>query len=45
MVAYNIAYKKKAVQWLNEALSFVSSLLVACSFRLRNRHLLIAAKG
>ncbi|MFN8775752.1 MAG: hypothetical protein ACK5XV_03215, partial [Flavobacteriales bacterium] len=37
-------YKKLAVQWLNEALCFVSSLVVADSFRLRNRQLLVAAK-
>jgi len=40
----NSTYKKLAVQWLNEALCFVSSLLVAASFRLRNRQLLVAAK-
>jgi hypothetical protein len=33
-----------AVHWLNEALCFVSSLVVAASFRLRNRQLLVAAK-
>ena len=37
-------YKKLAVQWLNEALCFVSSSVVADSFRLRNRQLLVAAK-
>ena len=31
------------VQWLNEALCFVSSSVVADSFRLRNRQLLVAA--
>jgi len=43
-------YKKLAVQWLNEALCFVSSfpaeagqVVVADSFRLRNRQLLVAA--
>jgi hypothetical protein len=36
-------YKKLAVQWLNEALCFVSSSVVADSFRLRNRQLLVAA--
>jgi len=41
---YNSTYKKLAVQWLNEALYFVSSSLVADSFRLRNRQLLVAAK-
>jgi len=42
--AYNSTYKKLAVQWLNEALYFVSSLVLADSFRLRNRQLLVAAK-
>jgi len=42
--AYNSTYKKLAVQWLNEALCFVSSLAVADSFRLRNRQLLVAAE-
>jgi hypothetical protein len=42
--AYNSTYKKLAVQWLNEALCFVSSSVVADSFVLRNRQLLIAAK-
>jgi len=41
---YNSTYKKLAVQWLNEALCFVSNSLVADSFRLRNRQLLVAAK-
>jgi len=41
--AYNSTYKKLAVQWLNEALYFVSSFVVADSFRLRNRQLLVAA--
>ena len=41
--AYNSTYKKLAVQWLNEALCFVSSSVVADSFRLRNRQLLVAA--
>tara|TARA_B110000046_G_scaffold29326_1_gene30736 strand:+ start:1286 stop:1411 length:126 start_codon:yes stop_codon:yes gene_type:complete len=36
--AHNRSYKKLAVQWLNEALCFVSS------FVLRNRQLLAAAK-
>jgi hypothetical protein len=40
----NSTYKKLAVQWLNEALCFVSSSVVAGSFRLRNRQLLVAAK-
>ncbi|PKP51520.1 MAG: hypothetical protein CVT95_00685 [Bacteroidetes bacterium HGW-Bacteroidetes-12] len=41
---YNSTYKKLAVQWVNEALCFVSSSVVADSFRLRNRQLLVAAK-
>ncbi len=41
---YNSTYKKSAVQWLNGALSFVSSSVLAESFRLRNRQLLVAAK-
>ena len=41
--AHNSTYKKLAVQWLNEALCFVSSSVVADSFRLRNRQLLVAA--
>ncbi len=40
----NSTYKKLAVQWLNEALCFVSSSVVADSFVLRNRQLLVAAK-
>jgi hypothetical protein len=36
-------YKKLAVQWLNEALCFVSSFVVADSSVLRNRQLLVAA--
>jgi hypothetical protein len=43
-VRLNSTYKKLAVQWLNEALCFVSSSVVAVSFRLRNRQLLVAAK-
>jgi len=42
--AANSTYKKFAVQWLNEALCFVSSFVVADSFVLRNRQLLVAAK-
>jgi len=42
--AYNSTYKKLAVQWLNEALCFVLSFVVADSFLLRNRQLLVAAK-
>jgi hypothetical protein len=41
---HNSTYKKLAVQWLTEALCFVSSFVVADSFRLRNRQLLVAAK-
>ena len=41
---HNSTYKKLAVQWLNEALCFVSSSVLADSFRLRNRQLLVAAK-
>jgi hypothetical protein len=40
---YKSTYKKLAVQWLIEALCFVSSSVVADSFRLRNRQLLVAA--
>jgi len=39
----NSSYKKLAVQWLYEALCFVSSSLMADSFVLRNRQLLVAA--
>jgi hypothetical protein len=42
--AGNSTYKKLAVQWLNEALCFLSSSVLADSFRLRNRQLLLAAK-
>jgi hypothetical protein len=41
--AGNSTYKKLAVQWLNEALCFVSSAVVADIFVLRNRQLLVAA--
>jgi hypothetical protein len=34
--AYNSTYKKLAVQWLNEALCFVSSSVLADSLALRN---------
>jgi hypothetical protein len=44
MPAANSTYKKLAVQWLNEALCFVLSFVVAESFVLRNRQLLVAAK-
>jgi|GEM_PF-6295794 len=40
---HNSTYKKLAVQWLNEALCFVSSSVLADSFVLRNRQLLLAA--
>jgi len=40
---YNSTYKKLAVQWLNEALCFVSRFVAADSFVLRNRQLLVAA--
>jgi len=42
--AYNSTYNKLAVQWLDEALCFVSSFVVAGSLVLRNRQLLVAAK-
>ena len=41
---YNSTYKKLANQLLNDAMYFVSSSLVADSYRLRNRQLLVAAK-
>ena len=41
-VRLNSTYKKLAVQWLNEALCFVSSFVVADSLVLRNRQLLVA---
>jgi hypothetical protein len=41
---HNSTYKKLAGQWLHEALSFVSSSVVADSLVLRNRQLLVAAK-
>ena len=40
MPAANSGFKKLAVQWLNEALYFVSSSVVADSLVLRNRQLL-----
>jgi hypothetical protein len=40
----NSTYNKLAVHWLNEALCFVSSSVVADSLVLRNRQPLIAAK-
>ncbi len=42
--AGNSTYMKLAVQWSNEDLCFVSSSVVADSFVLRNRQLLVAAK-
>jgi len=42
--SHNSTYKKLAIQWLNEVLCFVSSSVVADSFVLRNRQLLLAAK-
>jgi len=41
--AGNSTYKKLAVQWFNEALYFVSGSVLADSFVLRNRQLLVAA--
>jgi hypothetical protein len=42
--AANSTYKKLAVQWLNEALCFVSSLVLVDSFVLRNPPLRQAQK-
>ena len=42
--AGNSTYKKLAVWWLNEALCFVSSSVLADSLVLRNRQLLVAPK-
>jgi len=42
--AYNSTYKKLADQWYNEVLCFVPSFVLAESFVLRNRQLLVAAK-
>ena len=42
--ASNSTYNILSVQWLTEALCFVSSSVVADSFRLQNRQLLVAAK-
>ena len=39
----NSTYKKLAVRWLNKVLCFVSSSVLADSFVLRNRQLLVAA--
>ena len=41
---HNSTYKKLAVQLLYQALCFVSSSVVADSFRRRKRQLLVAAK-
>ena len=41
--AANSSYKKLAVQWLNEVLCFLSSSVLADSFLLLNRQLLVAA--
>jgi hypothetical protein len=41
---HNSTYKKLAVQWLHEALCFISSSVLADSLVLRNRQLLVAAK-
>jgi len=41
--AANSTYKKLAVQWLNQALCFVSSSVVEDSLVLRNCQLLVAA--
>ena len=40
----NSGFKKLAVQWLNEALCFVSSSVLADSLMLRNRQLLKPTK-
>jgi len=42
--AANSGFKKLAVQWLIEHLCFVSSVVLADSFVLRNRQLLKPAK-
>ena len=42
--AANSGFKKLAVQWLNEHLCFVSSVVLADSFVLRNCQLLKPAK-
>jgi len=41
ITAGNSTYKKLAAQWLNEALCFVSSFVVADSLVLRNRQLFL----
>ena len=40
---HNSTYKKLAAQWLHKALCFVLGTVVADSFCLRNRQLLVAA--
>ena len=40
----NSGFKKLAVQWLNEVLCFVSDVVLADSFVLRNRQLLKPTK-
>jgi hypothetical protein len=42
--AHISGYKKLAVHWLNEHLCFVSNVVLADSFVLRNRQLLKPAK-
>jgi hypothetical protein len=42
---HNSTYKKLAVQRLNEVLCFVSISLLADSFVIRNRQLLVAANS
>jgi hypothetical protein len=42
--AHNSTYKKLTFQLLNEALYFVSSSVLADSFVLRKRQLIVAAK-
>jgi hypothetical protein len=38
----NSTFKKLAIQWLNDALSFESNSVLADSFPLRNHQLLLA---
>ncbi len=44
MPDYNRRLAKKRVEWLNEALCFVSSLVLVLSFVLRNRQLFVTTK-
>lgn len=44
ITTHNSSYNKLAVQWLNEALFFVSNFEVAGSLVLRNRQLHAAVK-